>query len=49
MLIKRNISWKLILRYTWRNLVFFLVYSLIIFYAYHDLGFEDIDLSLIHI
>ena len=44
MLIKRNISWKLILRYTWRNLVFFLVYSLLIFYAYHDLGFEDIDI-----
>ena len=44
MLIKRNISWKLILRYTWKNLVFFLIYSLILFYLYHDLGWEFIDI-----
>lgn len=44
MLIRRNISWKLILRYTWKELLFFLVYSLIIFFVYHYLGWYFIDI-----
>ena len=44
MLIRRNISWKLILRYTWKELIFFLIYSLTIFFVYHDLGWYFIDI-----
>ncbi|MEH6406890.1 MAG: bestrophin family ion channel [Leeuwenhoekiella sp.] len=44
MLIKRNISWKFILRYSWKDLLFFLLYSLAIFYVYHDLGWYFIDI-----
>ncbi|MDC6350924.1 bestrophin family ion channel [Zeaxanthinibacter sp. PT1] len=44
MYIKRNISWKLILRYAWKNMVLFVLYSLGIFYVYHYLGWYFIDI-----
>ncbi|NNF19946.1 MAG: hypothetical protein HKN61_09215 [Flavobacteriaceae bacterium] len=44
MYIKRNISWKLILRYAWKNIILFLLYSLGIFYMYHYLGWYFIDI-----
>lgn len=44
MYIKREISWLLILRYTWLNIVFFIIYSLIIFFIYHYLGWYFIDI-----
>lgn len=44
MYIKRNISWKLILRYAWKNMLLFVLYSLAIFYMYHYLGWYFIDI-----
>ncbi|HEA29779.1 MAG TPA: hypothetical protein ENH91_07275 [Leeuwenhoekiella sp.] len=43
MYIKRNMSWKLIFRYTWKNILFFIIYSLIIFFIYDTLGWFFID------
>ncbi len=44
MYIKRNIGWGLILRYAWKNLIFFSLYTASIFSVYHfsDLKFIDI-------
>ncbi|WP_031426529.1 bestrophin family protein [Flavimarina sp. Hel_I_48] len=39
MYIKRNMSWKLIFRYTWKNILFFVLYCLLIFFIYEILGF----------
>lgn len=44
MYIKRNIGWGLILRYAWKNLIFFTFYSGIIFCLYHFLGWTFIDI-----
>lgn len=44
MYIKRNISWDLILRFAWKNLLFFTVYAAIIFYLYHSLNWKHIDI-----
>lgn len=44
MYIKRNISWHIILRYAWKNLIFFILYSGIIFYVYATLGWTHIDI-----
>lgn len=39
MYIKRNIGWGLILRFAWKNLIFFTLYAFLIFWAYHYLEF----------
>lgn len=44
MYIKRNIGWGLIIRYAWKNLVFFTLWAGIIFFAYHFLGWKGIDI-----
>lgn len=44
MYIKRNISWKLILRYTWKNIIFFILYAFAIFCIYNYLGWYFIDI-----
>jgi len=44
MYIKRNIGWGLILRFAWKNLIFFTVYAALIFYAYHYLWFDFLDI-----
>ncbi len=44
MYIKRNISWHIIIRYAWKNLVFFIFYATAIFYSYHFLGWKHIDI-----
>ncbi|WP_036380561.1 bestrophin family protein [Muricauda sp. MAR_2010_75] len=44
MYIKRNISWHIILRYAWKNLIFFVLYAGIIFYLYATLGWTHIDI-----
>lgn len=38
MYIKRNIGWGLIFRYSWKNLIFFILYATLIFWVYHFLG-----------
>ncbi|WP_373516557.1 bestrophin family protein [Pricia sp.] len=43
MYIKRNIGWGLILRYAWKNLIFFTLYATGIFCLYHYLGWTFID------
>ncbi|WP_047545205.1 bestrophin family protein [Psychroserpens sp. Hel_I_66] len=44
MYIKRNIGWGLILRYAWKNLIIFTVYATLIFYIYHYLGMDFINI-----
>ena len=44
MYVKRNIGWGVILRYAWKNLIFFSLYASLIFYAYHFLGWNFIDI-----
>lgn len=44
MYIKRNISSGLILRFAWKNLLFFTLYAGAIFSAYYFLGFDDLKL-----
>ncbi|MEY8020579.1 bestrophin family protein [Muriicola sp. SD30] len=44
MYVKRNIGWGLILRFAWKNLIFFTLYAAVIFYAYHFLWFDFIDI-----
>ena len=44
MYIKRNISWALILRFAWKNLIFFALYAAIVFYLYHIWGWTHIDI-----
>ncbi len=43
MYIKRNISWGIILRYAWKNLVFFTLWAASIFAAYYFLDWKHID------
>ena len=40
MYVKRNIGWGLIMRYAWRNLIFFAIYASSIFFLYHFLGWS---------
>ncbi|WGK65958.1 bestrophin family protein [Croceiramulus getboli] len=44
MYIKRNIGWGLILKYAWKNLLFFVLYAFSIFSLYHFLGLTFIDI-----
>lgn len=44
MYVKRNISWSVILRFAWKNLVFFTLYAATIFSAYYFLGWKHIDI-----
>lgn len=44
MYIKRNISWSLIMRYAWRNLIFFTLYSILIFCCFHFLEWRFLNI-----
>ncbi|MEM6863598.1 MAG: bestrophin family ion channel [Bacteroidota bacterium] len=44
MYIKRNISWTLILRFGWKNLIFFTLYASLIFLLYHYWDWKHIDI-----
>ncbi|KAA1247665.1 bestrophin family protein [Aquimarina sp. RZ0] len=44
MYIKRNISWGIILRYAWKNIIFFFIYTAIIFSLYHFFELKFIDI-----
>ncbi len=44
MYIKRNISWNLILRFAWLNILFFTIYACVIFSLYYYFGFTHIDI-----
>lgn len=44
MYIRRNISWHIILRYAWLNLLFFAFWAAFIFSLYHFLGWTFIDI-----
>ncbi|MCM5663460.1 bestrophin family protein [Galbibacter mesophilus] len=44
MYIKRNIGWGMILRYSWKNLIFFSLYATAIFAVYYFLQFKFIDI-----
>ncbi|GMN09689.1 bestrophin family ion channel [Croceitalea sp. MTPC9] len=44
MYIKRNIGWGIIMRFAWKNLLFFILYGTIIFSLYHILEWKHIDI-----
>ncbi len=44
MYVKRNIGWGLIMRYAWKRLIFFTLYSGAIFCAYHFFKWDFIDI-----
>ncbi len=44
MYIKRNIGWGLVLRYAWKNLLFFTLYAGGVFFLYYYLGWNFIDI-----
>ena len=44
MYVKRNISWDIILRYAWKNLIFFIFWAMLVFSAYYFLGWTHIDI-----
>ncbi len=44
MYIKRNISWGIILRYAWKNLLFFTFWAGLVFSSYLFLGWKHIDI-----
>ena len=44
MYIIRNISWGLIIRFAWKNIIFFTLYGACIFSIYHFLGWKFIDI-----
>lgn len=44
MYIKRNLSWGIILRYSWKNLIFFTLYATLIFCAFYFQNFRFIDI-----
>lgn len=44
MYVKRNISWGIILRFAWKNVIFFTFWSGLIFSAYLFLGWKHIDI-----
>ncbi len=44
MYVKRNISWNILIRYSWKNLIFFSLWALAIFSVYLFLGWKHIDI-----
>jgi putative membrane protein len=44
MYIKRNLSWGIVLRYSWKNLIFFTLYAGAICFAFYFLEFRLIDI-----
>ena len=44
MYIKRNLSWGITLRYSWKNLIFFTIYATVIFFAFYFQDFRYIDI-----
>lgn len=44
MYIKRNIGWGIILRYAWKNILFFTLWAGLIFSGYYFLGWKHIDI-----
>ena len=44
MYVKRNISWNIIVRYAWKNLIFFTLWASVIFSVYLFLGWTHIDI-----
>ncbi|EAR03008.1 bestrophin family protein [Maribacter sp. HTCC2170] len=44
MYIKRNISWNIILRYGWKNLIFFTLWAAIIFILYYFFDWKFLDI-----
>jgi putative membrane protein len=44
MYVKRNIGWGLIMRFAWKNLIFFTLYAALVFYGYHFLWLDFLDI-----
>ena len=44
MYVKRNIGWGIILRYAWKNLLFFTIWAALAFCVYHFFGWDFIDI-----
>ena len=46
MYIKRNLNWSVILRFAWKNLIFFTLWAALVVYADHHLGHHDEGMGL---
>ncbi len=49
MYVRRNIKWNLVLKFAWKNLLFFFIYSSLVVYIHHyvdHLEIEGIDISI---
>lgn len=46
MYVKRNISWKIILRFGWKNVLFFTLYGALVVFAYHWIDHMDTDINI---
>lgn len=46
MYVYRNINWKIILSFAWKNVLFFLIYGSIVVYIYHHLEHHDINIAI---
>ena len=44
MYIKRNLSWNLIWRYSWRNLIFFFLYATVIFIGFYSMDMRSLSI-----
>ena len=46
MYIYRNISWKIIFKFAWKNILIFLTYGIIIMLLYHELGHKGYNIAI---
>jgi len=46
MYVYRNINWKIILSFSWKNLIFFAIYGSLIVYLYHHLEHYEINIGI---
>lgn len=46
MYIRRNIRWNIVLKFAWKYLIFYFIYSSLIVYVYHYYDHHDINISI---
>ncbi len=46
MYIRRNIKWNIVLRFAWKNLLFFSVWSALVVYGFHYLEHKGVNMSI---
>jgi putative membrane protein len=46
MYVKRNISWKVVLSFAWRNVLFFAIYGFLVAFIHHNLSHKGINIAI---